>query len=134
MRRGDTLLITTHLVVEECCACGMVFGLPDDYQRVLREHPGQPFYCPAGHGQHYTGKTDAEKLRIQLAAQVDRVRFWQEEHARERRSHSATKGQLTRARRRIGRGVCPNCNRSFPALAEHMRTEHPELALDEEGT
>lgn len=128
MNRGDTVTFTSRLVVEECCSCGVIFGLPDDLRDQLLARRGTPFYCPNGHKQWYTGKSEAEKLRAQLANEKDRTEYWREEHGRERRSHSATKGQLTKARNRIGKGVCPCCNRSFPALAEHMRTEHPEFS------
>lgn len=127
MERGKTLNRIVELVTEECNDCGVMFGIPI-YLRNQRIEDHQWFYCPNGHQLHYTGQTEAQKLQRQLTAERDRTNYWRDEHQREKRSHSATKGQLTKARRRIGRGVCPCCNRSFPALAEHMKTEHPEVA------
>ena len=45
----------------------------------------------------------------------------------EERSHAATRGHLTRAKKQVHRaehGVCPHCNRSFQNLARHMQTKH----------
>lgn len=128
----STYTYTGQLVVQDCISCGITFGVPpwwDNERR--RDH--ERFYCPNGHSQHYTGKTEEQKLREQQKEQtIEAARaqrdYWMAEQQRERRSHAATKGQLTKARKRIGKRVCPNCNRSFPALAAHMASEHPEVA------
>jgi septal ring factor EnvC (AmiA/AmiB activator) len=47
---------------ETCIECGIVFSMPDSIKRErLRDH--KSFYCPNGNGQHYTGKSDLEKLQ-----------------------------------------------------------------------
>lgn len=46
----------------------------------------------------------------------------------ERRAHAATKGQLTKTRKRVAGGVCPCCNRSFVNLGRHMAGQHPDYA------
>lgn len=51
--------------VQESCPtsdCGIVFFVSLSYQQKRREDH-QWFYCPNGHMIHYTGKTDAQKLR-----------------------------------------------------------------------
>ena len=45
----------------------------------------------------------------------------------EQRAHSATKGQLTRARKRAANGVCPCCHRSFENVARHVAKQHPDF-------
>ena len=52
------------LVTEECCNCGIVFAIPHSLHRKMKEQGGT-FYCPNGHGQHYT-KSDNQKLREQI--------------------------------------------------------------------
>lgn len=114
--------------------CGLVFAVPSFWQqRKRRTHAD--FYCPNGHVQRYTTKSDAEKLRDELAAQkaeTERVRASRDEEARIRRGVerqlTATRGVVTRTKRRVGHGVCPCCNRSFAALGRHMATKHPEYA------
>lgn len=52
----------------------------------------------------------------------------------EERSHSTTRGHLTRERKkkeqletRAANGVCPCCHRTFKQLARHMKTKHPDF-------
>lgn len=46
----------------ECANCGILFGLsPERVGRLRVSHEG--FYCPSGHGQSFTAKSEVEKLR-----------------------------------------------------------------------
>lgn len=95
---------TAQLNVEYCCDCGMPFAMTADFQKRRRDDHGS-FYCPAGHSQHYTGKTEAEKQRERadrLEAQSQLRGEWLES---ERRSHAATKGLLTKARKKLNATV-----------------------------
>lgn len=130
-----TLTFTGTLVTIECCTCHMIFGAPREFNQERLDDHGW-FYCPAGHRQHYTGKSDAEKLRERLEREERRTTFWQDqaEGARrdalhERRRAAAARGQLTKMRNRVARGLCPQqgCRRSFTNLHDHVRGEHPEL-------
>ncbi|SLD50652.1 Uncharacterised protein [Mycobacteroides abscessus subsp. bolletii] len=126
-----TLQYTEQLAIEYCCSCGIAFAMPTDYQSRRRDDH-KSFYCPAGHSQHYTGKTEeqrqrerADRLQRQVEAREADIRLEQRRLANERRSHAATKGQLTKTRKRIANGVCPCCNRSFANLERHMAHIHP---------
>lgn len=131
-----TITNKTVFVVEDCCVCGMQFAMTEDFRRrKLNNHEG--FYCPSGHGQSYTGKTEAQKQRERadkLEQQADaaraRAKYWREENERTTRSRSAVKGQLTKTKKRIAGGACPCCNRSFVDLAKHMAGQHPEFVDD----
>jgi hypothetical protein len=114
-----------------CCVCGMLFAFPVliKNQR-LRDH--QPFYCPNGHVQSFTGESDEERLKKQLRnvqeeAGFLRARVAHEEGQRQaaERSLRATKAAHTRTKNRIANGVCPECRRHFRDLDEHMHMEHP---------
>lgn len=64
---NDTF-VTVTLKAEACCKCGIVFGMSaETMQRRRNDHDW--FYCPNGHAQHYTGKSEAEKLREELERQ-----------------------------------------------------------------
>lgn len=52
--------------METCCKCGIPFYMPTYHQKRLLANKGEIFYCPSGHPQHYTGKTEAQKLTEQL--------------------------------------------------------------------
>lgn len=116
------------LVVEECCNCHVLFAIPEDMQRRLRE-THHSFYCPNGHSQSYTDKTEAQKLQAQLQAERERTQFWRDEEGRTKKALTATKGQLTKTKNRVANGVCPCCHRSFVQLERHMSTKHPEFAV-----
>lgn len=134
-----TLEYTEQLIVEHCCNCGMAFAMPADFQRRRRDDHVN-FYCPAGHPQHYYGKTEAEKqreraerLQRQVEAREADIRTEQRRLESERRAHAATKGQLTKTKKRIANGVCPCCNRSFANLERHMAGQHPDYPQPGEG-
>lgn len=130
----QTFTSTLTFVVEECYKCHVPFGLQTEHRRKLKSS-GETFYCPNGHGQVYV-EADKVKHRRQverLEAQRDSARqIAQNErerrHAEERRV-SAYKGQLTRMRNRVAKGLCPKqgCKRSFTQLHDHIATCHPEL-------
>ncbi len=131
---SDTFLISQTFRVQTCCTCGIDFAMTCAHEDRLRE-THEWFYCPHGHKQCYTGKTDAENLRVELAATVaslERSRAYGRRrgemlHHAERRL-SATKGVVTRIKNRVSKGVCPCCNRTFKDLARHMKTRHPDFA------
>jgi superfamily II RNA helicase len=131
--RGQVLAFSGNLVVEECYKCHVMFAMPQDLKdRCLRNHNIE-FFCPNGHGQVYTGKTEAQKLRERLAeeerkAEALRARARAAEDQRDaaERSKAATKGALTKAKKRAVNGVCPCCQRHFPNVQKHMEAKHPK--------
>lgn len=133
----STLLFTTTLVLEHCPKCGVPFGMEAGY-KLERLNRRDTFYCPSGHPQHYIGKTEAEKAREEAERQRIRAdgyeqladeRAVQRDHAR--RQAAASRGVVTRIKRRIGKGVCPCCNRTFADLGRHMAGQHPDFAAQE---
>jgi septal ring factor EnvC (AmiA/AmiB activator) len=95
--------------------------------RRLEDH--KAWYCPNGHSQSYTGKTEAEKLRERLERVEIQRDHAREEAERQKRIAAAAKGQATKAKNRAAKGVCPHpdCKRSFVDVARHVATKHPEL-------
>lgn len=116
-----------EFVTELCCKCGIAFAMTADFQR-RRVNDHASFYCPAGHGNAYTGPNEAQKLRDDLARTTELLEsaraHAQAEKSRRRHSEKAHK----RMRVRVMNGVCPCCNRTFQNLLNHMRTEHPDYA------
>jgi DNA-binding XRE family transcriptional regulator len=106
-----------------CCTCGVVFGMSEDFIKRRREDH-KTFYCPAGHGQNYTGLSEATKLRTELERKEQML---EAEHARTmkmERERNEIQRAHTKMRQRIVNGVCPCCNRTFQNLLRHMQTEH----------
>jgi len=117
---------TEKLVVVHCW-CGIALAIPSNLNRVMHDE-GHSAYCPLGHKFLY-GDSYKEKLAAkerELEAERKRVKATRDLLHAEERSHSATKGQLTKVKKRVQAGVCPHCNRTFQNLARHMCTKHPE--------
>lgn len=113
----------------DCANCGVPFALTEDYE-ARRRNDGNTFYCPNGH-PHSWHETEGDRLRKEIAeakSRLDAEQGWTRRLTgdldQERRSHAATKGQLTKTRKRIENGVCPDCNRHFVDVERHMKSKH----------
>lgn len=104
-----------------CCNCGVPFAAPS-YFFERRRQTHEWFYCPSGHQQHFTGKTDAERAKEALAEEQERHK---RTLARLNDAQKATK-KAERKLKRAACGVCPCCTRTFQNLARHMKTVHPD--------
>ncbi len=126
---SDTLSYTGELTVLTCW-CGMRHAVPEELRRhQLRQHNNREtvigIYCPLGHSHVPAGKGEAEKERERRERAEARAKAIQDQLDSETRAHAATKGQLTKTRKRVTNGVCPCCGRSFANVQRHMRSKHP---------
>ena len=134
---ADHLEYTTQLVVEICCNCNVPFAMPRSLQQAAREDSDIWFWCVRGHSQHYTDdliakyKKERDAARNRAASAEQAARRQRELREAAERSASAYKAVATKARKRIGRGVCPCCNRSFAQVERHMASKHPDYAFAE---
>lgn len=116
-----------------CPACGVEYAMPSHLLAEKRRNKGT-VYCPNGHTGSWS-ETEEDRLRKQVE-RLEREKKWAEERAnanaadaeRTRNRLIATKGALTKAKKSVGNGVCPCCNRTFKSLAAHMKTKHPDYA------
>lgn len=127
-----TIDIAVTFEMIDCANCHVVFGLGEEHVARLRKS-GERFYCPAGHFLTF-GESETDKLRKELErakAQADRMQATithvRDQAAAADRSRIAYQAQATRLRNRIGKGVCPCCNRTFADVARHMSGQHPEF-------
>lgn len=125
----ETIRLQTEYTLHTCPSCGVPFALTDGYDDRRRDD-GKTFYCPNGHNLSYTDTLHKRLTAAQEALARERARHEQTRADRDaiERQRRATKGQLTRVKKRVANGVCPCCNRSFADLAAHMATRHPEYA------
>lgn len=117
-----TTLITTS------CWCGIALAIPRSLYNEANDS-GKSIYCPIGHTFVFGG-TFKEQLEQERQARQRAERRAQANRdllAAEERSHAATRGHLTRHRKRAEAGVCPCCNRTFQQLARHMKNKHPDF-------
>jgi hypothetical protein len=131
------------LKTETCCRCGVLFAMPATLQQAAldqRGPGGRRFWCPNGHEQWYVGESEAQQQkrraeRVERALEASRAygRAVQDQLDASTRSNRALRAVNTRTRRRIARGVCPCCNRTFADLSAHMAGQHPDYAGEQEG-
>jgi len=135
-----TITITVTLEHLSCAACGVLFAFDGDLmQKRRRDH--QTFYCPSGHQNYFPGESDLEQLqraleeaRLETKRAEYRAQSATIEHRAAQRQLSATRGQLTKIKKRVANGVCPCCHRAFVQLGRHMATKHPEYAEEDHAT
>lgn len=115
--------------IETCCSCRMAFAMEVSFQKARRaDH--KLFYCPAGHGQHYAGKTEEQKLREELEREQSRLQQAREARDRVIHERDAIAKAHRKMRVRVANGVCPCCNRSFDNLRAHMATQHSDFGSE----
>lgn len=120
-----TILELVTLVTETCCSCGTIFAISENLKSSRKKDKGL-FYCPNGHSQHYT-QSDADRLRIQLETAQRELREEKCKTLADQQSRAYVeieKSKLERKLKRVHRGVCPCCNRTFENLQRHMATKH----------
>lgn len=121
-----------------CYRCKSNIWLPDDLYSSARRSPAITFWCPFGHEQHFTeGESEETKLRRErdrlaqrVAEKDDEIKRQHELREATERRLSASRGQITKIKNRVGHGVCPCCNRTFGDLHHHMATKHPTYAAE----
>lgn len=126
---------TVEYVTETCRyeGCSVQFAFTRAFYDLARKDH-RWWYCPNGHRQAYTGKTEEQKRLDQAKVENERLRArWLAERDQAeaaKREAAEAKAREVRIRWRVGNGVCPCCSRTFPALAAHVATKHPEFVHD----
>jgi hypothetical protein len=114
-----------QLTVQECIKCGMLFGVPAQWDSKRRED-GQTFYCPNGHSQAYI-EGPVEQLRKALDEEKRRVEAWKRQSEMHEAAAKRAQKEAKRIKTRVGNGVCPCCQRSFVNLQRHISSRHPDF-------
>jgi len=97
---NQKIWLSSEFVIETCANCGLVFAMLKSHRdKRLKDH--KSFFCPNGHGQHYIGKSEEEKLKDELA--ICRVRHDSEQEKRKatERSRNALRGVITKMKRKV---------------------------------
>ncbi len=127
-KRGETLTELFQFIMEECCNCGIPFMFSSSKKKELLSSK-ETFFCPNGHAQHYTGKSEAEKLQDKLN-QMEREKEEQIKNIQNLLMDKIDDNhKLTKQLKRLHKGVCPCCNRSFVNLQQHMKKQHPDKII-----
>jgi DNA repair exonuclease SbcCD ATPase subunit len=132
MSTAFAIQTTLYYKTTNCITCGCHIALESEYYS-KRLEDRKEFYCPNGHSQYFSGETEAEKLKRQLADK-ERALNWERERASSLnkqlvRAQNATK----RLKKRAAAGVCPCCQRTVRQLASHMQSKHPEFVTEQKS-
>lgn len=131
-----TITHTVEIEVITCASCGGAFGIEANMIRCLRKNH-ETFYCPKGHHNIYgesTEEKEIKRLKETLKAETGRAQWWKDEAESKAKQLTATRGQLTKTKNRIAKGVCPCCNRQFVNMTRHMETQHPDYSKEIDNT
>lgn len=121
--------ILSQLIRVTCCNCATEFAMSEQLHN-KRNNDGEAFYCPNGHRQYFS-ESEVIKLQKQLQSALSSKKFFEErsEHYRETLIHEerrskGLKSALTLTKRRIAKGKCPCCDKTFPDLSSHIAEKH----------
>jgi hypothetical protein len=128
-RYANDIVVSQTIVALDCAECGVTFGIGDVFERNRRKDH-RSFYCPNGHSQGFYGENKAERYERLYKSAEARLTHTRDQRDAAERSKRAYKGQVTKIKRRVGKGVCPCCNRSFQDLASHMEAKHPDYGSE----
>lgn len=136
----NDVITETRIEATECGVCGVIFGLGAAFKK-KRLDDSRWFFCPNGHEIHWTGQSEADKLRKQLQNVREQKDDLYESLTAARqlartelRRAAAYRGHATRLRNRIAQGLCPaGCDQAFPDVEQHIATEHPDFKLPGAG-
>ena len=122
------LRIGRDLVRLACGQCGIEFAVPDFWLESRKKgvEGENEFWCPNGHNRVFRDN-ELVKTKRQLENAEKRIGWMQAGIDMRDKTTTAQRGQLTKLRNRVQRGVCPACQRSFQNLRRHMETKHPMI-------
>lgn len=109
----------------ECGGCGIPFFVPTRWKNSKVQDHGS-FSCPNGCSRIFVAKTDAEKAKEELEQLKTEKEKSEQELQNKWLDALGEKCKLEKQLKRVHKGVCPCCNRSFINLQKHMKTKHPE--------
>lgn len=131
--------IGVTLITHDCPTCGVIFALTEEFEQ-RRRTSGNCFYCPNGHSLGYEESAADKAIKKAKRLEEENTRLAaQNRHERDQRkaaerSLSATRGVVTKLRKRAQAGVCPfGCHRHFDDLERHIATKHAGERFEQEG-
>lgn len=106
--------------------CGIAFAIPVSLYRDATADHSIGFWCPNGHKVYFLGASEVDKAKARADRLERQVANAQEDARAAHASLVATKGHLTRVKKRADKGVCLHCNRHFANVQRHVEHMHPD--------
>lgn len=137
---GELILASTTLETQICRECGGIYALANGFIQQRRIKGGE-WHCPYCNVPWIFTETDNARLKRLLKeqeylneAERQKTKDALLEAKHFRKSRDSMKGQVTRIKNRVEKGICPHCNRHFKNLQRHMESKHKEVIHDKEQT
>lgn len=128
-----TTLTYTGKLVQTTCYCSIALAVPEDLFGWAKR-TGGGLYCPLGHSFIFKDSENA-RLKRDLKWAKDQAAAARARTDQAEASLRATKGHVTRLRRKVLSGECPFCGQHLRDLERHIGRQHPtETAETEEVT
>lgn len=124
--------ISVDVILEKqaCRECGGIYALTEGYIGQRREKGGH-WHCPYCDTSWLFTETEIMQLKKQLDEEFKRTMDEKQktkdalaEAKHFKKSRDAMKGQITKVKNRVEKGICPHCNRYFKNLHKHMKSKH----------
>lgn len=116
---GQVLALPIKLESVDCGRCGGSYALNERFIDTKREEGGS-WHCP--YCQSGWGYGGGELAKAKAALESERTRHAQT-LARANEA-SAERDKAERKLKRVAKGICPECKRTFANLAQHMACKH----------
>lgn len=114
MGQPQVNLATVYTQID-CGSCGGVYAINERYRQHCQDY-GRSWHCPyCQTGWGFAGKGELKQEQERHQNTLSRLNALQTE-----------KDAIERKLKRVNRGVCPHCNRSFQNLARHMKCKHAD--------
>jgi hypothetical protein len=118
-----------------CGSCAGTMALNARWLECKRKESGG-YTCPYCNQQRGWWKSEAEKLREELDRKSNELTSAKSEALRlthQRDEEIKARLEAERKLKRVDKGVCPCCNRTFKNLARHMAVKHKTAKVDAKG-
>jgi len=114
----------------KCPICGIHYAV-DQTVMTYKERAGpndkdKGWYCPNGHSLIFR-ESDYDALRRDRDRQKQENARLLERVSEAEAAEAKAVAERKRIEKRVHRGVCPCCSRTFSNVARHMKTKHPNV-------
>lgn len=124
-------MIYVGRLIQTSCYCSIELAIPEDLHTWATRTGGE-VYCPLGHEFVYRD-SENEKLKRELKWAKDQAAAARARTDQAEASLRATKGHVTRLRRKVLAGECPFCGQHLRDLERHIGRQHPNESADVDG-
>lgn len=122
----------------DCPSCGVIYTISKRVRDSQRENGGRS-YCPNGHNvgwdaggsENSRTRRERDQLKQEIAERDDEIAGERSRRLAAEKQAETERRRAVSLKKRAAAGVCPCCNRTFSALAQHIATRHPTFRAED---